>query len=290
MMGARKRNRLFGDCAKRYWSFVVDNAVAFCCCLIVVVVATFITHGIQTSYLRHNGFDPTFADSVIWLLGAGNATLFPLLWCICPAVAMVWLIYLDRGRKGANWALRHGGFRELWIECLVDALTTACMIGVVAFVAAVAVSAAQSHVIIDFENPHGMFAALTEGRTMDSPSLASLLAVSFALCLCVPAATVAVFALLRWVLSNELFPFFIVVVSGLSIVHGSLSFVVDLASAFGLPLDFANPLALLYETSSVAYHTWLPGASHGLWLQVAIVVGAFGVGLLFSDKKEILDN
>ncbi len=283
--------QFFSHCTQRYFSFMKSSLLSFAICLTAIVAATIVTQIIQMNYLLHYGFDPTFADSIIWLLGSGNATLLPLLWCICPCIAALWLVNLDRRTLSANWILRHRSFRELWLERVYDATATAFIIGIVTFASVALVSYFNTHNLIDFEQSHSVFAALADGTTVASPPILLLLFFSLALCLLASIAISVVFSLLYWVLSEPTLSFTVIMLLGLSPTHGSLSFVVDLAQGIGWPLGaFVNPLSFFYNTSSISYLTWLPGADHGLWLQMAVIAFSILLGIVYARKKEFLGN
>lgn len=284
--------RLLAGSARRTTAFARDHLLALALCIALLVVAAFITQRLQANYLQHNGFNPTFADSLIWLLGPANATPFPLLWCICPVVAMTWLLFMERGRDEANWAVRHGSFRRLWATHLVETALVSLAFGFVAFAAAAAASfigtAASGAPLVNFDNPHSLFAAFCDGATTRPPSLAMLLATALCLSLLAPCALSALHALLRWIIPGEVLPFLLITAAGLTAVHSPLAFALDAARALGTNLTLTNPLALLYETSSITHATWLPGATHHLWLMPTIWLATTTLGLAIARRKELL--
>ncbi|HIW76292.1 MULTISPECIES: hypothetical protein [Gordonibacter] len=283
--------RLLVGSARRTASFARDHLLALVLCIALLVAAAFITQRLQASYLQHNGFNPTFADSLIWLLGPANATPFPLLWCVCPVVAMTWLLFMERGRDEANWAVRHGSFRRLWATRLVETTLVSLTFGFIAFAAATAASligtAAGSTPLVNFDDPHSLFAAFCDGTTTRPPSLATLLATALCLSLLAPCVLITLHALLRWILPGEVLAFLLITAAGLTAVHSPLAFALDAARALGTNLTLTNPLALLYETSSIAHATWLPGATHHLWLMPAVWLAAATLGLATAHRKEL---
>lgn len=261
-------------------------------CIAVVAVAAFVTCSWQKSYLVANGFTPGYLDSLIWLFSSHKG--IPLLWCIVPGALMVWLVAVKAHRQGAAWAIRHKSVRELWIEDVVDAIIGAAVFAAVTVVSAcMAASMFSGGTQADF-GPHGIFAAVTGQVPLAPLSEASVTLACVILSFLVLAVFGIAFQLGRLLLNNPAIPFVALVLLGIPTIHGPQALLVEVAHLFNLSVDPngipTNPLSLPFEITSAFYHSWLPGAGHGFWLQVVLFVALLGIGLLVAPRKDHLNS
>lgn len=259
-------------------------------CVVVVAAAAFAICAQQTAYLSANGFAPGYLDSLIWLFSS-HKDIVPLLWCVAPAAFMVWLTVAGSNRRGAGWAIRHGNARELWAEDVVDAVIGALVFAAVTMVSACAAAAVFSGGAAADFGPHGVFAAVT-GQVPPGPLDGT--AVTFAsavLSFLVLAVFGIAFQLGRLLLNGPAVPFAVLVLLGLPAIHGPQAFLLEAAKLLNLGVDpngVTNPLSLPFVVTSVFYDSWLPGANHGFWLQIALFIVLLVAGLLIAPHKDRL--
>lgn len=258
-------------------------------CVTVVAAAAFAICAQQTAYLSAYELTPGYLDSLIWLFSSHKG--IPLLWCIAPAALMVWLTVASANRRMAGWAVRHDSARELWVEDVADVV-----IGALVFAAATMASACAAAAVFsggaaaDF-GPHSIFAAVT-GQVPPWPlDEASVTVASAILSFLVLAVFGTAFQLGRLLLNGPTVPFAALVLLGLPTIHGPQAFLLEAARLLNLSVDpngVTNPLSLPFEVTSVFYGSWLPGANHGFWLQIALFAVLLVVGLLGAPRKDHL--
>lgn len=258
-------------------------------CIAAAAVAAFANCAWQSAYLSSNGLMPGYLDSLIWLFSSHKG--IPLLWCVAPAALMVWLTIAGADRCGAAWAVRHGGSCELWIEDVVDAVAGAAMFAVATVASACAAAAAFSGGAAADFGPHGVFAAVV-GQVPPGPlDATAVTAASFLLSFLVLSVFGIAFQLGRLLLTVPAVPFAVLVLLGLPTIHGPQSFLLDAARLLNVGVDpsgVTNPLSLPFEVSSVFYGSWLPGASHGFWLQLALFAILLAIGFFAAPRKDRL--
>ena len=139
--------------------------------------------------------------------------------------------------------------------------------------------------------PHGVFAAVTEQVPPRPLEVGDVAVASAVLSFLVLAVFGVAFQLGRLLLSGPTVPFAALVLLGLPTIHGPQAFLLEAARLLNLSVDpngVTNPLSLPFEVTSVFYGSWLPGASHGFWLQIALFAVLLFVGLLAAPRKDRL--
>ncbi len=258
-------------------------------CVAAVAAGAFAVCAEQTAYLSAYDLAPGYVDSFIWLFSSHRGV--PLLWCIAPGALMVWLAVAGSSRRGAAWVVRHGNARQLWVEDAVDAVVGAAVIGAATVISACAAAAVFSGGAAADFGPHGVFAAVT-GQVPQVPlEVGVVIAACAVLSFLVLSVFGAAFQLGKLALNGPAVPFAVLVLLGLPTIHGSQSFLLEAARLLNLGVDpngVTNPLSLPFNVSSVFYGSWLPGSSHGFWLQAVLFAALFVVGLLVSARKDHL--
>lgn len=258
-------------------------------CVTVVVAAAFAICAEQTAYLSAHGLVPGYLDSFIWLFSSSRG--IPLLWCVAPAAFMVWLTVAGANRRRACWAVRHDNARELWLEDVVDVVIGAFVFSIVTIAAACAAAWVFSGGEAADFGPHGVFAAVTEQTPPEPLSVGGVTITSAALSFLVLCVYGSAFQLGRLLLNGPAVPFAFLVLLGLPVIHGPQAFLLEASRLLNLGVDpsgVTNPLSLPFEVTSVFYDTWLPGANHGLWLQVALLAILLVAGLMAAPCKNRL--
>lgn len=246
--------------------------------LLLCVALAFVALG----FFREYGNEAGGLSTMDYLVGACSPSAgFSLLWMACPAASMLVLTFVWRRRDSANLAVRQQSAGALWLSYEVD-VTVVSLVATVTLVAAlVAFGTASGLPFCDFEREESMFSQYAQGATM-SLAPAEALPVVLAYCFAVLLFLNSAFCLLRLLLHRTVLPFALVVVAGVPSVHGTYSFVYDIAhNIAGGSLVTINPLSVIYDTASVGYVSWLPESGHNLLFLVAfcLVIAVLGARL-----------
>lgn len=254
---------------------------AFPCVLAMVAIASF-------CFLK--AFEATFPegtviDVVIWAFDPSAGV--SLLWVVCPMILMVALSRMWKEKEHAHVIVAHGSEERLFLSYFIDVFLFSLAATAVLLGTLTACGFAVYGVASNLDSPSSLMVSYSKA-TAEGVGLAAALPV-FALYgfLSLMFSGMAFYAT-RAVCKNSAIAFGIVTACGLPQVHGATSFVYDAAKALGLNMPIVNPLSYLYESASVFYPSWIPGAGHGLWA-LALIVGCLtGVGFVATKGRDYL--
>lgn len=258
------------------WSLMDGFAIALLACLPVLSFAYYRTLLQAWPHL-------TIFDLLTFAYNPSRG--FPLIWFVCPIITMILLARIWKMRDDYNVASRMRSRTRIWLAQVSDIAAVSALCAIIIHLSLLAIGAIFIGVPSNVGDPVSIGAQFTGGQTLDKFSFSGA------------AALMLIYAFLALVVSNSLFfllhsvlktipAFFITVVLGYPEVHNSSAFVHDIVSTYGGSLNAVNPLSYLYETASVFYPSWLPGASHALWFLVVATVIFLGLGWVRVGRKE----
>lgn len=222
-------------------------------------------------------------DALIWAFDPSVG--ISLLWFVCPAIFMVALSRVWKEKERAHVIVAHGSEGKVFASYLADVLLLALAGTAVLLVTLLACGLATFGTVSNFGDSSSLMASYVK-ETTEGFGFSTALPVFALYGFLSLAFSGMAFYVVRVICKNTVAAFGVVAACGLPQVHGATSFVYDAAKTVGLNMPIVNPLSYLYETASVFYPSWIPGASHSLWVLALAVACLVGIGFVVTHGRD----
>ena len=225
-------------------------------------------------------------SSMDLLVNAADPTRgLPLVWLVCPLIAMVYLGVLWTEKDLAVLVIRSRGRLPFAASMVVDVALISVLASFVIVLILLLSGLLFGLGVCDFDSETSLFARSTAGATLANVAVFPMISIVCAYIFTAQFILGMMFCFFRMVFGAKP-SFAIIVLLCLPAIHAHDSFVYDIMhNISGGTVIIPNPISYIFEYASISYASWLDSSHYILWL-LCVAVCVSLLALVASLRKE----